>query len=425
MNILIQNAEVFLPSGEVKKCDVAIEGDIIKYVGDVPADFHAGRTIDGTDKFLTPGFVNAHTHVSMTLFRSYADDMELMDWLHNKIWPVEAKMGREDIYWGAQLAAVEMIKSGTTCFADMYRPYMDEVAKTVIESGLRASLSSCMLDFGEPDNPRIAEGSQFFKDFHGAEGGRIKVMFAPHAPYTCPPDYLKKINAEAQKVGAEIHIHMAETVAETEGILKQYGMRPFAYVEQSGIFENGTLAAHCVHLNDEDFAIIKKYNIRVAHNPISNMKLASGSSPVSRLLKEGVVVGIGTDGASSNNNLDMIEEMKIAAMLEKCAKRDPLAVSALDSLNMATRNGAIALSMPETGQIAPGFKADIVLHDLNSAAWCPRHNLVSLLVYSASSATVNTVICDGKILLDNGSLTTLDEERIMHEAARCAKRLVN
>ncbi|MCF0179070.1 MAG: amidohydrolase [Bacteroidales bacterium] len=424
MNIRIDNAYVFFSSGEVKRSNLAIEGDIIKYVGDIPSDFVAERVIDGTDKFVTPGFINAHTHASMTLLRSYADDMKLMDWLTTKIWPIEEKLTREDIYWGAQLAAVEMIKSGTTCFADMYGPYMDEVAKSTIESGMRGVLSRCMLDFSAPENPRIDEGIALFKEFNRAANRRIKVMFGPHAPYTCPPEYLRKVGEEAKKLGAEIHIHMCETVIETQNIQKQYGMSPFEYVESTGLFENETMAAHCVHLNEKDIRIMKKYDIRVVHNPVSNMKLASGSCPVTRLLDEGIMVGLGTDGASSNNNLDMIEEMKFAALLEKSYLYDPTAVDAETALHMATTYGAYVINVPNIGRIAPDFKADLVIHNLNSAEWCPRHNLVSLLVYSASNSTVETVICDGNILFDHGVLTTLDEEKIIHEASRCARKLM-
>ena len=248
-------------------------------------------------------------------------------------------------------------------------------------------------------------------------------MFGPHALYTCPPDYLKKIAAKAQALGAEVHIHMSETVGEIENCLKEYGKRPFAHVASTGLFENGTLAAHCVHLDDEDIDIIKKYRIRVAHNPGSNMKLASGTAPVPRLLKEGICVALGTDGASSNNNLDMLDEVQLAALMHKVHTLDPLAVPALTAVKMGTEYGAQALSLHDVGRLQAGDKADIVLFSMHGAAWTPCYNPVSLLAYAAKSSSVDTVMVDGKLLMENGALTTLDEERILFEAQKVADRL--
>ena len=370
-----------------------------------------------------PGFVNAHTHASMTLLRSYADDMELMTWLNDHIWPVEAKMVSNDIYWGAALAAVEMIQSGTTTFADMYGPFMERVADVVAESGMRGVLSRGIIGVAPDGMQKLEENVTLYKDYHGAADGRITVMFGPHAPYTCPPDFLKKVAAEAQKLGAEVHIHMNETKSEIAEIQKQYGKRPFAYVEDTGLFESPTLAAHCVHLSDEEIGIIKKHHIRVAHNPGSNMKLASGTAPVPRLLKEGVTVGLGTDGVSSNNNLDMLQEVQLAALLHKVNEYDPLAVPALEALKMGTEYGAKAVGLKNIGRLEAGAKADITLVSMKGAAWCPRFNVVSLLVYSANAGDVDTVLCDGKVLMEHRELKTLDEEKIKFEAQKCAERL--
>ncbi len=423
MNILIKDAAVLLPSGEVVAGNVAVENDKIIAVGNAPEHFAADRIIDGTNKFVVPGFVNAHTHASMTLLRSYADDMELMDWLTQKIWPIEDKMEQKDIYAGAALAAVEMIKSGTTAFADMYGPYMEEVAKVAEISGLRAVLSRGLIGVAPDAEKKLAEGIALYKEWHGAANGRITVMFAPHALYTCPPDFLKKVATVAGQHNAEIHIHMSETKTETENCLKDYGKRPFAHVESTGLFELGTLAAHCVWLDDEDIDIIKRHDIRVAHNPGSNMKLASGVAPVPRLLREKVTVALGSDGASSNNNLDMLEEVHLAALLHKVNELDPLAVPALEAVKMGTEYGAHALNLTGTGKIAVGQKADLVLFDTDSAAWYPRHNLVSLLAYSADSSSVDTVIVDGKILMEKRELKTIDEEKVYYEAERAAKHL--
>lgn len=423
MNTLIKNVIALLPDGTTPIANIAVVDDRIVAVGDVPEDFQAEKIIDGTQHFAIPGFVNAHTHASMTLLRSYADDMKLMDWLEQMIWPIEAKLRSDDIYWGAMLAAVEMIRSGTTAFADMYGPDMERVAEVVDVSGLRGVLSRGLIGVAPDSDKKLEENATLYENYHGAAQGRITVMFGPHALYTCPPDYLKKIAAKAQALGAEVHIHMSETVGEIENCLKEYGKRPFAHVASTGLFENGTLAAHCVHLDDEDIDIIKKYHIRVAHNPGSNMKLASGTAPVPRLLEDGVCVALGTDGASSNNNLDMLDEVQLAALMHKVHTLDPLAVPALTAVKMGTEYGAQALSLPDVGRLRAGDKADIVLFSMRGAAWTPCYNPVSLLAYAAKSSSIDTVMVDGKILMENGALTTMDEERILFEAQKVADRL--
>ena len=423
MKILISNAHVLHPDGSVREGNIAIEGNKIAAVGEIPASWQPERTIDATDRLAVPGFVNAHTHASMTLLRSYADDMKLMDWLQQKIWPIEAKMRNEDIYWGAMLAAVEMIQGGTTTFADMYGPDMEKVAEVVAESGLRAVLSRGLIGVVPNADEKIAENVALFKNWHQKVEGRITVMFGPHALYTCPPDYLHKVAEAAKSLGAEIHIHMSETRGEVEECLKQYGKRPFAHVAATGLFDNGTLAAHCVHLDDEDISIIKKYGIRVAHNPGSNMKLASGTAPVPRLLEEGICVALGTDGASSNNNLDMLDEIQLAALLHKVNTLDPLTVPALTAIKMGTEYGAQALSLPRVGKLQKGDKADIVLFSMHGAEWTPCYHPASLLAYSAKSSSIDTVMVNGSLLMEKGALTILDEERILYEAQRVADRL--
>ena len=421
MNILIKNVLVLNDKGEGETTAIAIEDDKIKSVGAVPTDFVAAETIDGTDMLAVPGFVNAHTHASMTLLRSFADDMELMPWLQ-KIWPIEDLMTPEDLYWGAMLAAAEMIRSGTTTFADMYGPFMDKVAEATIESGLRGVLSRGIVGVAPGFEDKLDTGVKLYRDYHGAQG-RITVMMSPHAIYTCTEEQIKKIAATAQKLGADVHIHMSETADEVENCLKEHGKRPFAYVESTRLFESGTLAAHCVHLDDEDIGIIKKRNIHAVHNPGSNMKLASGVAPVQRLLSEGVCVALGTDGASSNNNLDMLEEIRLAALLGKIETGDPTAIPATTALKMGTEYGAKAVGLDNVGALKPGYQADITLFSLKSPCWHPRHNLASLLVYSAASSSVDTVLVAGRVLLRKGAFTLLDEERVLFEASRAAYRL--
>lgn len=419
-DFVISGVKMLTPSGAFETANIHVSGDKISAI--TRGEVEGSNVIDGHGKFATPGLVNAHTHASMTLLRSYSDDKALMDWLNKDIWPIEAKMTHKDIYWGAALAAVEMIKSGTTAFADMYGPNMEEVAKVVDESGLRGSLSRGLISFADGDK-KLAENVELYKNFHGAADGRITVMFGPHAIYTCPPDYLRKVAAEASKLNAEIHIHMNETQGEIEDSIKNYGKRPFEVVNETGLFDTGTLAAHCVWLSDEEIEIIKAKKIRVAHNPGSNMKLASGIAPVTKLLAEGVTVALGTDGASSNNNLDMLEEVRLVALLAKVESMNPLAVPAAQALQMATEFGATALSLNNVGRLAEGYKADIVLWDMSGVEWQPNYNPVSLLVYSANASSADTVIVDGKILMQGRELKTLDEEKILAEFTACANHL--
>lgn len=421
--ILLKNAAALLPDDAVKETNIVVEAGKIAGIGEVPKDWHADQTIDCGGKLAMPGLVNTHTHAAMTLLRSYADDMLLMDWLQNKIWPTEAKMGKQDIYWGTMLAIAEMIKSGTTTFADMYGD-MEQVGEAVMETGMRAVLARGLIGTAPNGQQALAENKTLFADYHQAGDGRITVMFGPHAPYTCPPDFLKQVVREAKALGAEIHMHLAETVGEVEDCVKQYGKTPIALMEEIGLFDCGVLAAHCVHVTDADIEIMKKYSVRAAHNPGSNMKLASGVAPVTKMLRAGICVGLGTDGASSNNNLDMLEEVRLATLLHKVSTLDPLAVPALTGLKMATEYGAAALGLGKSiGKLEPGYQADITVFDMSGPGWCPKHDLVSLLAYAASGRDVDTVMVNGKVLLENGKLTTIDEERVIFEAGGRAMKL--
>ena len=422
MTTLIKDAAVVLPNGKTQENDIVIEGNKITSIGKAPADLKADNVINAKGKLAVPGFVNAHTHASMTLLRSYADDMNLMDWLNNMIWPIEAKMRKKDIYAGAMLAAVEMIKTGTTTFADMYGD-MEQVAQMTIESGLRGVLSRGIIGVAPNGEQAFKENKELFDNYHGSADGRITVMFGPHAPYTCPPDFLRRVAEAAKARKADVHIHLSETKGEVDDCLKNYGKTPMEIMEDTGIFDCGTLGAHCVWLSDKDIEIMAKHNVRVAHNPGSNMKLASGIAPVPQLLKAGVCVGLGTDGASSNNNLDMLEEIRLAALLHKVNTLDPLAVPAFEALKMGTEYGAKAVGLENLGRLEEDAIADITLFDMSGYAWQPKFDLISLLVYSAPSNSADTVIVDGRVLMEKGELKTLDEEKIIYEAARSVARI--
>lgn len=421
--ILLKNASLITADGVTSKTDIAISDSLIFAIGEIPAAWQADRTIDCTNKLVTPGFVNAHTHAAMTLLRSYADDMLLMDWLQNKIWPAEANLTGEDVSCGTLLAIAEMIKSGTTTFADMYF-FMPEVAEAVKESGIRAMLSRGMTGITPTAEQALTESEAFYKEYHNSADGRITVMLAPHAPYTCPPRYLKRVVDLAARLGAEINIHLSETKGEVAECQKEYGKSPIALMNELGVFDLGTLAAHCVHVSPEDIAIMKEKNVRVVHNPGSNMKLASGIAPVPEMLSAGICVSLGTDGASSNNNLDMLEEIRLAATLHKAHTLDPLVIPAKTAFAMATTYGAKALGLEKIGEIKTGYKADIVLWDTEAPHWYPRHDALSLLTYAANAGDVDTVIVNGKILLDHKKLTTIDEERLLYEANKRALQLI-
>lgn len=410
----------FYPEGEI-----AVDGDRIVSVGErgsVPADFIPDSVLDLKSHVVMPGLINTHTHAAMTMLRGYADDMPLMPWLEEKVWPFEARMGAEDIYWGSALALCEMIRSGTTTMLDMYIN-QEETARAVIEAGTRATLSRGMIGLdAEAGKKSLKEGIELFKTFHNQAGGRIKVLMGPHAPYTCPPEFLQKVIQEADRLGAGIHIHVAETQAEMATIKERYGTTPVKWLESQGIFGGHTVAAHCVYVDEEDMNILKKYDVRVAHNPESNMKLSSGTSPVPQMLDKGISVGIGTDGTSSNNDLDMFGEMRSASFQQKLAV-SPESLKAYTVLDLATNGGAKVLGLDDIGRLAPGFKADLISVDFDQPHFYPRFSIPSHLAYCAKGSDVRTVMVDGRILMQDGNLLTLDEKRICTEVERRAKRI--
>ncbi|MCI2110471.1 MAG: amidohydrolase [Acidaminococcaceae bacterium] len=420
-DIVIRNTEI-ISKNDGKEYNIGIQGKRIAAITEQPLE--GKYIIDGFDKIAVPGMVNAHTHTAMTLFRSYADDMVLMDWLQNKIWPAENNLTGEDVYWGTQLAIAEMLKTGTTCFADMYF-FMDETAQAVNETGFRASLSRGITGTGKEADVRIKENAELFKKWHNSADGRIKVMLGPHAIYTCPKDTLNKIIKNAQKIGSEIHVHLSETKGEVEDCLKQQGKTPVAYLNDLGMFETGTLAAHCVHVSEADMDILADKHVRVVHNPQSNLKLASGFAPIAAMKKHNILIALGADGASSNNNLDMLEEARLASLLQKNLTGDPTALPAKETLSMVTENGYKALDFADIGEIKVGNIADVVLYDMDKPQWYPRNDRYSLFIYAASGTDADTVLVNGKVLMEKGKLLTIDLAKVYAEVNKRAKRLVN
>jgi len=428
LDLAIRNVNILtmINDGIIKDGEIAIKDGEIKYIGNkaIPSNAKIKEEIDGNKMVAMPGLINCHTHAAMTLFRGYADDLPLMEWLNNKIWPLEAKLQAKDIYYGTLLACVEMIKSGTTAFADMYF-FMDEVAKAVEESGMRAVLSRGLIGSAPNAKEALEESKEFVRKYNGAADGRITAMLGPHAPYTCPPEFLEKVIAAAEMLDVGIHIHVAETISEYEEIMKEYAKTPVQYLNSLGLFEVKTIAAHCVHLNDEDMAVLAEKNVGVAHNPKSNMKLASGTAPVDNMIKSGVNVGLGTDGAASNNTLSMVEEMRFAALLQKVSTIDPTVLPAYAVLKMATVDAAKVVGLEgKVGKLANGFKADIILIDFDKPNLRPHHDICAHIVYAASSADVDTVIIDGKIIMQGRKILTLDERLIVDKIEYNAKQLV-
>ena len=425
--ILIKNAFILDPNNfEDKKQSLLIKDDLIAEIADEIDESNIDKVIDAEGKILLPGLVNTHTHLSMTLFRGLADDLSLDSWLNDHIWPMEANLNGDYCYIGALLGAVELIKSGTTTFSDMYF-YMEDVARAVEDAGIRAVLSYGMIDFGieEKREAEIKENMALFNACNGMADGRIKVFFGPHSPYTASEELLVKVRELADENGIGIHIHVSETQKEINDSLDERGLRPFEYLEKIGFLGPDVVAAHCVWLSDNEIEIIKKHGVKVSHNPCSNMKLASGIAPVFKLIENGICVSIGTDGASSNNNLDLIEELKTASLLQKVSTLDPKVLDSEESIRMATIKGAEALGLDdEIGTIEVGKKADIILIDTAAANMTPdSSSLSSNVVYSANGSNVDTTICNGKILMENKKLTTLDEEEIYAKARQAIKEL--
>lgn len=397
---------------------MVIENDRITYIGEETPELESGiPVVDGTHLFFLPGLINTHGHAAMSLLRGYGDDMALQIWLEEKMWPMEAKFTSNDVYRGTSLSVLEMLKGGTTTFLDMY-DHMDQVAQVVQESGIRASLMRGVIGLCPEDVQRhkLNEAIQFARDWNGQADGRITTMISPHAPYTCPPDFIEKFVQAAHDLDLPMHTHMSETKAEVEQNVRDYGLRPVAHLEKLGMFSRPSLVAHAVHLNDEEIEILAANHVSVSHNPGSNLKLASGVARVTDLLKAGVRVSLGTDGAASNNNLDMFEEMRLAALIHKGVSGDPTAIPAMEALKMGTIYGAQSIFLKDVGTLAPGMKADFIALNTDQAHFLPHTDLISHAIYSASSKDVEHVWVDGKQVVKHGASLTLDEERIRREA---------
>lgn len=422
--ILIKNSTII--GEDVRRGSVLIEDDKIVDItrkGSTGAD----EVIDAEGKVLIPGLVNTHTHLSMSLMRGLADDLPLDIWLNDHIWPVEAHLEGEHCYVGALLSALEMIKSGTTTCNDMYF-FMDEVAQAIDESGIRGLLCHGMIDLFDEDKRKeeYKETLRIIEKCHNTADGRIQVALGPHTPYTCSTELLNWVRETADEKGLKIHIHVSETEKEVEDSLKDRKKRPFEYLEDINFLGPDVIAAHSVWLSGAEIALIKDNNVKISHNPLSNMKLASGISPVSDMLANDVCVSLGTDGVASNNNLDLFQEMKTASLLQKVRTLDPTVLPANKMLEMATINGATALGMEEEiGTIEVGKKADLILVDMKKPHLSPYRNPISHLAYSAEGSDVSTVICDGEVLMREREVLIMDEAEVIEMAENAAEDLIS
>ncbi|MCX6776961.1 MAG: amidohydrolase [Candidatus Micrarchaeota archaeon] len=423
MSILIKNVNVLTQNSRreiLRDVDILTEGNRIEKIGKNVRE-RAEFKIDGRGKLAVPGLVNTHTHIAMTLFRGYADDAVFWEAWPKRVWPREAKLKADDVYWGSLLGCLEMIKSGTTCFADMYF-FMDETAGAVKESGIRANLSYGMIDSGDVKKGKkeLGVGERFVKDHSNTADGRIQCSFGPHAPYTCSKELLQKTAELAEKYGIPVQIHMSETRKEVFDSIKQHGKRPAEYLESIGFLSERIIAAHCVWLTKRETKILGERGVKVSYNPVSNMKLASGGvAPIPEMMESNVCITFGTDGAVSNNSLNLIETMKVGALLQKAHRWDAEILNAQQALDFATINGARALRT-DAGSIEVGKLADVVLLDLKSPNLVPSHNLVSNFVYSANPSNVSDVVINGKLVMERSRILTVDEDKVLEKAEKVA-----
>ena len=429
MDIFLKNAQIITLNENneiIQQGSIGIRDNKIDYIGPCEQSIEAGykKVIECKGRTVMPGFVNAHNHLAMTMFRNYADDMKLMDWLFTKIFPLEDKLTDEAVYWGSLLAMVEMIRGGTTTFTDMYF-FMESAARAASESGMRAVLSRGLQgESGDEElDYRLRENLELFDKHHNSSNGRMKVMLAPHSVYTCSEAYLRKVVTKSREKGIPVQIHLSETKEEVRSCIEKHGSSPVKYLDGLGLLNESTVAAHCVAVDDEDIDILASRKVNVVHNPGSNMKLASGVAPVVKMLGKGINVCLGTDGASSNNNLDMLEEMRMATYLQKIYTDDPTALPVDEVMRMATARGAKALGFENVGSLTVGSTADLIVLNTEKAHYYPKYNIKSAIVYSGNSADVETVIIDGSLVMEGGHLITLDEERILYKAQKWALKL--
>lgn len=417
-----QAYEVFAPGAvAVRGADIVAVGPREELVG----RFQAERVLDYPQGLILPGLINAHTHAAMALFRGLADDLPLEDWLNSHIFPAERHLDYQFVYWGTRLAVAEMLLSGTTTFCDMYL-FTDAVAQAAHDTGIRALVGEVLYDFPSPNYGSPENGLKFTEDLLRFYQGhpRVRVGVQPHAVYTCSPDLLERSKDLADRHQTRWIIHLAETAKEVADCLEHYGATPVGHLQRLGLLGENTVADHAVVLTDEDMDLLAAGGVGAVHCPESNMKLASGLAPVADLLARGVPVGLGTDGCASNNNLDMLSEVDTAAKSAKVRDLDPTALPAREALALATHRGAAVLGLQEkVGRLAPGLKADLVVIDLDQPHLTPMYDPFSHLVYAATGADVQTVVVEGRVLVEDRRLLAFDLEETLARARELARKV--
>jgi 5-methylthioadenosine/S-adenosylhomocysteine deaminase len=414
----------FTGSVAIRGNRIVLVADDLRRVDEFRAETKASgeplEEIDGRGKLLLPGFINTHTHVAMTLMRNMADDIPLMEWLNERVWPFESLLGAGEIGIGARLGIAEMLLGGTTTFVDMYW-HEAEVARVARDMGVRAVVCPCFLD-----GDRMEEFERELPETLAVAAGceRLSVRVAPHAAFSCSEENLRRGVELAKQHGIGLTTHISETLDEQRIIRELYGRTPTEYLRDMGLFEVPTIAAHCVWVTEDDMEILRSHGVAVAHNPQSNMKLASGAAPIAKMIAEGLNVTLGTDGASSNNDLDMWDEMRSASMLGKLTAGDPAVMPAYEVLKMATVEGARAIGMEgQLGVVAEGALADLVMVDIEKPHWYPRNDLLGAAIYSAKAGDVDTVFVDGRRVVSGGRMVDFDLEGAMHAAESVVNRL--
>ena len=426
--MLFSNIKILDENFEIKdKMYVATDDDKIVYVGDCMPRGDYGDIREGKGKLLMPAFHNAHGHSPMALLRGYAENMKLQDWLFTKVFPSEDKLDSNAVYWGTLLTMAEGMRFGIVSHSDMYY-FLDDMVRATDESGMKANISRAITEFGDGDpweTERLKEMKDTYERLDGAADGRVKIDISIHAEYTNSLRAMQAVADYCNQVGAINHIHISETKSEHEECKVKYGKTPVKLMNDIAAFDSKALAAHCVWVEDEDMDILKEKGVSVATNPMSNMKLASGIANVPEMLRRGINVAIGTDSVASNNSLNFFEEMKMFAIAPKIRFNDPTLITPKQTLYAATRAGALAQGREDAGLVKEGFKADLIMIDLEQPNMYPVHDLMNNLVYSASGTDIVMTMSDGRIVYENGEYKTLDIEKTMFEAQAATKVILS
>ncbi len=422
--IRLESATLLTPERQIPAGVLVLDGARIAYAGpaaDAPPTAPYDEVLSLPGRVIIPGFVNTHTHLAMQPLRGCADDVPLMPWLEEHVWPIEARMTAEDILQGTRLALLEAVAAGVTCVNDMYGS-MDRVAEAIGEAGIRGMITQGLIGVQDPERESLRRGVALYERWQGTFNGRLRVALGPHAPYTCPPDYLREVADYATALHAPVHIHLAETRGETEELLRQ-GTTPSEVLTRSGLTREHVVAAHAVFPAEGDIERLAGLDVGVAHCPVSNLKLGCGFAPTRRLREAGVPVGIGSDGAASANVLDPFLSMKAAAWIAKGTAEDAAALTAPDVLRMATREGALALGWPELGALEPGYLADVVVVDLRGYAVQPVFDPFSALVYTATAQQVERVYASGRLVYQEGRHLLVDAGEVLASGRAAAARI--